>query len=274
MRTQREVIETAITIDRGDATAALARTTASVAQMLRTAASGDRAIPHLEWTIAQCAAHLIISNHLYAHQVAGGEARVRIEDTAAVNAWSVVPAAGMNPAAFADDLESSTARFIEVVRGLGHDARFRWWSGSDASVDTAVALLLSERLVHGWDIACAYRAPWTIERQDAALGMAASLDVMPLLVDREAAAGFDATVEIRLRGADRYSLRFSDGVLVTSKLHGRVGADVRISADPVAMMLVGYGRIGQSGQIMRARMVAWGRRPAAALRLRKLLRNP
>ncbi len=47
-----------------------------------------------------------------------------------------------------------------------------------------------------------------------------------------------------------------------------------ISADPVAFLLVGYGRIGQWGQILRGKLVASGRKPWLGLGFGKLLTSP
>ena len=38
--------------------------------------------------------------------------------------------------------------------------------------------------------------------------------------------------------------------------------------------LVAYGRVGQLGPILRGQLIAWGRRPWAALRLNSFIRNP
>jgi hypothetical protein len=50
--------------------------------------------------------------------------------------------------------------------------------------------------------------------------------------------------------------------------------DCRISADPVAFLLVGYGRVSQWPQIARGKMVAWGRKPWLGVKFRSLLRKP
>jgi hypothetical protein len=47
-----------------------------------------------------------------------------------------------------------------------------------------------------------------------------------------------------------------------------------ITADPVAFLLVGYGRISQWGPILRRQIVAGGRRPWKALRFAMLLTDP
>jgi uncharacterized protein (TIGR03083 family) len=261
-------------IDREQAIDALDRSTSATAAMLRAAGSKDVPIPHLTWTVAQCAAHQVISDHLYVNQVEGPGAHLTIERTSELNDWSVERAAGLEPAALASDLEASTRRFIATVRELPADATFTWWSGARAPVDTAVALLVGERLVHGWDVGRATGAPWPIPGQDAAIAMAGSFEMMPLLVDPQAARGFSATYEMRLRDSATYELRFEDGALTTSRVAGVERADCRISAHPTTLMLLGYGRISQWSAIARGRMFATGRKPWLGMRLGRVLRNP
>jgi hypothetical protein len=106
---------------------------------------------------------------------------------------------------------------------------------------TLACHILSESLVHGYDIAKALRVRWTIEPAHAALalmGFAFPLLVRPdlhALVDQDSARGFDACYEVRVRGA---------------------------------------GRVSQWPVIVTGRLFAWGRRPWLAPRLRQVLRNP
>lgn len=90
--------------------------------------------------------------------------------------------------------------------------------------------MVGERLVHGWDIARALGVEWRIDPRDAAVAMAASIAVMPLIGDPAAAAGLDAVPEIRLRGRERYCLQFEDGTLTTTGERAPFRADCRISA--------------------------------------------
>jgi hypothetical protein len=50
--------------------------------------------------------------------------------------------------------------------------------------------------------------------------------------------------------------------------------DCHLWADPVALMLVVYGRIGQWGPIARGRLLAWGRKPWLGLKFKNLFFNP
>ena len=255
-----------------DPVTSLRESTRALSALLRTAES-DRKIPHLDWSVGQCVAHMLISNHLYASQIVGPGVRMNIEDTAELNSWSVAPITYLEPAPLADELESSTEVFLEAVSAQPASATFTWWSGAQAPIDVGVGLLVGERLVHGWDIARTLGAPWPIDPRHAAHAMSASISVMPLIVDPDAASGFDGVIEFRLRGAERYTLRFADGELTTAKADG-VKPQCVISADPVSILLVGYGRISQWGPVLRGRVMAWGRKPWLAMRLPRVLRAP
>ena len=71
----------------------------------------------------------------------------------------------------------------------------------------------------------------------------------------------------------RFVARFDDGRLTIEPL-GQQGVDCQISADPVAMMLVFYGRVGQLGQVMKGKMVSWGRKPWLGLKFKSLIIEP
>ena len=88
-------------------------------------------------------------------------------------------------------------------------------------------------------------------------------------VDQEAAKGLEAGFEIRLRGGPTQYWYIADGdlrVVDTPELP----VDCVISADPVTMMLMSYGRIGPFSPSAIGKVRVWGRRPWMALRLNGL----
>lgn len=181
--------------------------------------------------------------------------------------------------AIAARIDSAVAAFLAATPADG--AAEGVWLVQGVHFPAAVihCHLLNEALVHGDDIATAERVPWQIAREHAALAIMgfvlpvlATLDPRAL-VDQEAAAGLRATYEISLRGRGRAVLAFDDGrVTVDPSPAGRV--DCHIAADPVAFLLVMWGRRSQWSAIGRGQMVAWGRRAWLAPRLRSLMRNP
>jgi hypothetical protein len=75
-----------------------------------------------------------------------------------------------------------------------------------------------------------------------------------------------------LRGGPGYRISVDDAVAAVTEPGPK--ADCRISADPVAFLLVGYGRTGQWGQIGRGKIAAGGRKPWLGLTFGRLLTSP
>ncbi|MGH3848136.1 MAG: hypothetical protein ACRDRT_00220, partial [Pseudonocardiaceae bacterium] len=96
---------------------------------------------------------------------------------------------------------------------------------------------------------------------------------LPSMLDLTAAGGRRATYDLRVRGGLRAFVRVADGVLTVEPGRG-LDADCHISADPVAFLLVGYGRRGQWGPIATGKLLAWGRKPWLGPRFAALVRNP
>jgi hypothetical protein len=134
---------------------------------------------------------------------------------------------------------------------------------------------LGELLVHGWDIATTLGRPWAIGRDEANIVARGVLPVLPMVVDPAAAAGVSLAYELSLRGGGpRVLIRVQTGASRSSQSSRGRRPICRISADPAAFLLVSYGRVGQLGPILRGQLIAWGRRPWAALRLNSFIRNP
>ncbi len=136
------------------------------------------------------------------------------------------------------------------------------------TVPTIAAALLGEQVIHGLDIARAVGAPWPISQDDALLVLAGATAVAPSYVDRHRAAGLHIAYELRFRGGPRYRLTIDDGTAAVGPPGGKV--DFWISADPVAFLLVTYGRTGQWGPTIRGRIITGGRKPWLSLKVRQL----
>jgi hypothetical protein len=107
-------------------------------------------------------------------------------------------------------------------------------------------------------------------RSEQALAVTNSL--LPLLtnfVNREVAERAAGTYHLRLRGGDDWTIRVGDGGAVIERQ--RPGsADLHISAEPVAYLLVGFQRMSLWRAVLSGRMVAWGRKPWLGLQFGKV----
>lgn len=166
-----------------------------------------------------------------------------------------------------DGYEALVARVVEE----GDDPP-RWSShgGHAMSLLEALALLVGELDVHGFDLAQALGEPWTIPDRDVELAVRGVERILPAWVDAEAAAGHSASYEIRVRGQGVHRWRFTDGRIEVGP-DGPWRPDVVVSGAPQPLLLVFYGRVGQYGPMLRGQLLAWGRKPWLGLGLPKLI---
>jgi hypothetical protein len=134
-------------------------------------------------------------------------------------------------------------------------------------------ILLGEYVVHGRDLARSAGRPSHIDPNHAILAIAAITAVLPRYLNEDLGRGVDVAYEIRVRRGPRFILRVA-GNKATVEPGSHASADCRISADPVAFLLVAYGRQAQWRPVLAGRMTAWGRRPWRAFGFKHLLVNP
>lgn len=189
------------------------------------------------------------------------------ERVSALNQAEIEAIGPQDPKQLADLLEADTA---ELLNQLGHDGdRTVLFYGMQYSVVGVGGVLLGELLVHGRDLARMLGKAWAL-RSDQALAVANG--VLPLLanvVNREVAERAAGTYHLRLRGGDDWTIRVRDGGAEIERQ--RPGsADLHISGEPVAYLLVGLQRMSLWRAVLSGRMVAWGRKPWLGLQFAKL----
>jgi uncharacterized protein (TIGR03083 family) len=247
----------------------------SVAERLLSLLSGvvDPAVPAPAspgWTIQDVAAHLVTVAGRYSD---GPEGR---------GTWTPTPAQlpALNDVQLAklrdctvDEVSSELRHQLTTVaaqiRGYGSaPPSFRFHGQEPIRADVALGLLLGELIVHGRDIAKALHRPWPIHPHHAALVIEALGPILPGWVRPERVQGFNATLEIRLRGQATYTWVFQEGRLhINPASADGKPFDAHITGDPATILLVFYGREPQWRQIATGRMLAWGRKPWLALTL-------
>ena len=142
------------------------------------------------------------------------------------------------------------------------------WHGTTTSPVWAIGgVLLSEAEMHGRDMANATGAPWRISSDHARLIADSQLPVMSDFVDPGRARDLDCLIDVRVRGGTRAFLEIAGGALEVSTERPSRAIDCHISADPVAWLLVGYGRVSPVRAALTGKVFAWGRRPWLSLQL-------
>jgi hypothetical protein len=190
-----------------------------------------------------------------------------------VNARAIAAVPVRDGARLADRLLANVDHFLDMSADLPAEFKIAWHEGYPLSLGALIWVGVGEMVVHGYDIARAVKKPWPIDRQLACQILNGAGEGWPLFVDRKNVRGVTASYEISLRGGPKQVFRFVDGCL-TVEPPSSIPVDCHISADPVAFLLVGFGRVSQWPQIAQGKIVAWGRKPWLGVKFRSLLRKP
>jgi hypothetical protein len=264
--------------------AALADAVARSARLWRSVTDSAAPVPGLTWTVGQTAAHVVgdmgeyteaLTRHVSGDRAAlsipdGSPARVRT----AVNDRHLIDVAERDPRRLADMLEETAASYLAAASAIGTSEGVAILTADGLVLEPAVmtCLLLGEQLVHGLDIARAAHRPWSIGRDDALLVIPAALSLAPKYLRRSRTSARDLSFELRMRGGCRYRMAITDGTGVVTAAGER--ADCVITADPVAFLLLGFGRVPQIPQLLRGKLRAGGRKPWLAAKFGTLLASP
>jgi uncharacterized protein (TIGR03083 family) len=242
----------------------------------------DAAAPAVgAWTVGDVAAHVTHVAELDASAAQGrvGETlralgvQVRVvDDVAHLTAAMLGREPSRDPAKLAQRFEDAVSMLLSACSGDDRDVP--WLLGISLKQSAICGHLVSEVLVHGWDVARGSGLPWRIAREPACVAIEGFYAVaIPATGDSDRPAGPRGTAEIRLRGGGRFVITSTDtgpAVLPTSD-----HVDLRISADPATMLLAMSGRGGSRlRRLLSGRMAVWGRRPLRGLRMLESLHVP
>lgn len=249
----------------------LASAASRFAQELKAAPAPRQRMPGSDWSPAEAAVHVLQLVRIFDRLSHGsGSPYTRHEEFPRISAELIAAEPERDPAALADALEAATGEWL--AKELASTDAFDWHGIVKITVAQASGILLGEFLLHGRDIAHARRGRWEIRPEDARTVLTSILPLLPFAVDEKRAAGVRTSYSLHVRGMERLTLRFDIGTLTIGTSDGPV--DCHLAGDPVAVLLVAYGRWSHWQAIGRGRMFAWGRRPTRALRFTSLLRNP
>ena len=235
----------------------------------------DTAIPHMEWTVGDLALHLVQALEIAGDLQQGKPSPYTdMQRIAEMNAEMLAQRVDRDLARliprFSTEFRAMERRFREMSDGT----RVPFHGGTSFSPAQAMAMMSSELLMHGWDLAQVVHEPFVIPESDARLILYTITPLMPRMVDRENARGLTATYEIRIRGGETFRMHFEDGEAHVSHVQPGGPADCYVSAEPSAFLLMGYGRGSQMAPVMTGKMVTWGRKPWLAGKFSKLVKSP
>ncbi len=237
-------------------------------------------VPGLTWTAAETAAHVVgdlrdnteaLAGNTGTDDVAtqGGSPSRR---SAVVNAQHLAAVQERDMRRLADMLEGQAEKYIAAAAGSDENADILTANGLVMSPPIMTSLLLGEQLLHGLDIARAAREAWVIDRSDALLVIPGVLAVAPGYLRSSVSDNLNVSYELRIRGGGRYRMAVCNGAAEITAAGKK--ADCVITADPVAFLQLGYGRIPQWRPIVGGKMFASGRKPWLAVKFATLLSSP
>ena len=263
-----------VPIDLAAARTAVDQVSHRVEELLRSIPDTSVPVPGLEWTAGETGAHLVTLTSWFVDYVTGrSKPPVTTAELPAFNAERIANFTERDGTRLAGHLHETVQDFLSTTSEYRGDDPFPWYDDQTIDVAAGTCILLGELVVHGRDLAGAVDRPWQIDPDHARLTLAGMLSVLPLYVDQEKAQGVRVTYQVRVKGSPPVYLRFADSELdVTSAQVKPV--DCRITADPVDYLLISYGRIGQTGPILRGKLIAWGRKPWLGSKLGTLLHKP
>lgn len=238
--------------------------TSSLVQSLPDSAT---AIPDSSWTVREAAVHLVNDARMYRELATGTSSPIPTlvkEQHEVFLAQLIADIPETDPQKLAALMTASVEDLLAVTAGRPGDQEVVFHAGLPFDLARLLCVALGEELLHGYDMARAVGQPWPIDPAQAMLVLYGYGPTYPLCVNPQTTAGLNAAYGIELRGAEGFTVRFVNGEY-RAEPPDSGPVDCTISADPVAFLLVGAGRLSQWAAIALGLLSAGGARPELAL---------
>ena len=235
--------------------------TARVADLLRGMPAGDLPLARVEWSAAETGAHLVSLARRY--RVMVRRMRRLPSSLAEDNQRALAEVPERDPRVLADLLTTEVDVLLDVLGPDGDRPTF-YFACPHTSAGLG-AIMLTELLVHGLDLARATGTPWPISRDQAAACVHGLVPAVIQFADAAKARAATGTYHLHVRGSHDWTIRIhGDGTAVE---RGRpLRADLHFSVEPVAFLLTSFGHLGRTRAALTGKLVAWGRKPWLAPR--------
>lgn len=249
------------------ARSALAETSQKVTAMIRALPEASTPVPDSDWTVRDTVVHLVHGGRLYAELATGAPSPVpdwRKETFAAFSAEIIADIPETDPGKLAALLADAYDGFLDVTAGRPGEQQVRYHGGLTYHLAGLACVLLGDAVIHGYDMATALEQPWPIDSAHAQLVLYGYGPLYGHCLNPETTAGHCAAYGIELRGGGSLTVSFIDGhYQLAEGISGPV--DCQISADPVAFLLVGSGRLSRYEAIALGLLSLGGAKPELAL---------
>ena len=260
---------------------------AAVATMARRLADLVRSLPEADrpavgvWNARQLAVHVAQVYELDAGLAEGGPSGLGpFADLGAFTVGQVDDDLERDPAVLARRIESGAERVQAAMALTSHHGSLEtpFFDGIRLPRQAVVGHLVLESLVHGFDLARVLGRPWALDRAHAEVAVRDFVfELLPRLgptdMVSERAANVRAAFDVRVGGVGALRMDFDHGALVVGGRSERP-VDCHVWADPRALVLVTFKRVGLWGAIARRQMLAWGRKPWLGLQLPSYVAAP
>lgn len=236
--------------------------TERMAELLAAAPDSSMLAQRSEWSLREVAAHLITVAPMFADMANGIPGPAASLERAYVKEFSerrIADLSEADPVKLSRLLLDSVEAFLDTTIDRPGDDPVTFQAGLSHTLFGLVAIYLGEVLLHGYDVAAALGRPWPIDAGDAALVLAAYTPLFAVQADPERSRGLTAAFGIDLRGAGAMTVRFTDGVFGIEPTGGPV--DATLSADPVAFLMVGSGRLSRYEAVALGAITVGGNGP-------------
>lgn len=246
-----------------------------IAALIRPLHETNIPIKNGTWTIGAASAHLVISQK-FSKKILQGEENpyknAKPETVSAMNRKLLSEFPERRGDRLATMLVMNTEAFVKEAERHSDDSVIKTHFGP-MNMLTSFSYNLCHLLIHGCHIAKTLKKPLPIEEKHIPMVLPFLKRAMEITYDKESVKHFQGTYVIKLRNINPYAISCNGSAIsITEEIPQHV--DCFISADPKSFFLVSTGNANQWSELVKGKILIWGRKPWLALRLPKLFRNP